>query len=130
MYIDIWVLVAIILIPLALIGFGITIVILLKLNDIIKQIKDMLAKNEKNINESLDSMPKILKNVDEITYKANEEMKHFQGAAKNIEETVGYAAATAQILSRDILEPIGDVLSLLGVLKGIFIKEKKKGLFK
>ncbi|SCY65458.1 hypothetical protein [Alkaliphilus peptidifermentans] len=130
MYIDMGILVAIILTPLAIILFGLILMVILKLNDVLKQVKDQLSRNEKNIDDSLRSLPKVLHNLEEITYMANEEMKHVHGAIKNIEETVGYAAATAQMVSEDIVEPIGDVLQLLSILRGIFVKEKKKGLFK
>ena len=108
-----------------LIGF--LFIALSRLNEILKQFKTILDKNDKNLNDSLETLPKLLNNLQEISGGINQEMKHIQGAVKNIEETVGYAAATAQLLSEDIVEPLSDILQALGLIKGIFFKEKKKG---
>ena len=123
---------------------------LLKVYEILKQVKTILLKNESNINQSLDSLPKVINNVDEITKGlngemkhiggtirnieeitdgVNEEIKHLKGAVRNIEETVEYAAATAQSITEDVVLPIADILNLLSILKGVFVKEKKKGFF-
>lgn len=108
----------------------ITFIAILKLIDILKQVNTIVAKNEGNINASLDSMPKVLHNVEEITAGLNEQMQHISGTVRSIEETVEYAASTAQVLTEDIVLPIGELLQIFGLLKGIFIKEKKKGLFR
>ncbi|MBM7616292.1 hypothetical protein [Alkaliphilus hydrothermalis] len=139
---------------LVLVGIGVLgalLVVLLKVNDILKQAKSILVKNDGNINQSIESLPKVInnveilsnslnnemvhvggaiKNIEEITVGVNEEIKHLKGTVRNIEETVEYAAATAQTLTDDILLPIGDILNLLTILKGIFVKEKKKGIFR
>lgn len=112
---------------LGVVFFGFLFIALSRLNEILKQFKTILEKNDKNINESIETMPKLLSNLQEITNGVNQEMKHIQGAVKNIEETVSYAASTAQILSEDIVEPIRDLLEILALLKGVFFKEKKKG---
>jgi len=130
---------------------GVLLVVLLKLNDILKQAKSILIKNDGHINQSIESLPRVInnvetitnslnkemvhvegaiKNVEEITVGVNEEIKHLKGAVRNIEETVEHAAATAQTLTDDILLPIGDILNLLALLKGMFVKEKKKGIFR
>jgi len=113
------------LIGVILIGF--LFIALSRLNEILKQFKIILDKNDKNLNDSLETLPKLLNNLEEISDGINQEMKHIRGAVKNIEETVGYAAATAQLLSEDIVEPLSDILEVLGLIKGIFFKDKKKG---
>lgn len=138
---------------LVLVGIGVLgalLVVLLKVNDLLRQAKSILIKNDGNINKSIESLPRVIdnvetltnslnsemvhvggaiRNVEEITVGVNEEIKHLKGAVRNIEETVEYAAATAQTLTDDILLPMGDLLNLLAVLKGFFVKEKKKGIF-
>ncbi len=109
----------------ALIGF--LFITLSRINEILKQFKMTLEKNDKNINDSIEALPKLLNNLEEITAGVNEEMKHIQGTVRSIEETVGYAASTAQLLTEDIVEPVRDLLEILSVIKGIFFKEKKKG---
>ena len=112
---------------LAIVLFGFLFIALSRINEILKQFKAVIYKNDNNINESLETLPKLLNNLEEITKGVNQEMKHIQGAVKNIEETVGYAASTAQILSEDLVEPIRDLLQVLALLKSVFFKEKKKG---
>ncbi len=109
----------------ALIGF--LFITLSRINEILKQFKMTLEKNDKNINDSIEALPKLLNNLEEITAGVNEEMKHIQETVRSIEETAGYAASTAQLLTEDIVEPVRDLLEILGVIKGIFFKEKKKG---
>lgn len=101
----------------------------IRLNEVLKRIKGILERNEKNIDDALSIMPKVLHNTNEITESINEEMKHVKGTIRNIEETVEYAVSTAQTLNDDIIVPVKEVLEILGLLKGIFIKEKKKGWF-
>ncbi len=139
---------------LALAGIAVLVALfmaLLKGYEILKQVKTVLIKNEGNINQSIESLSGIVHNIDGITASVNEEMEHIGGVLKNveeitegvnqevkqikgtirsIEETVEYAAATAQSLTEDFVLPIGDLLSLLSVIKGLFVKEKKKGLFR
>ncbi|GAB6086636.1 hypothetical protein [Alkaliphilus crotonatoxidans] len=104
--------------------------VVLKLNEILKQVNHIVVKNEANINASIDTIPKILHNAEEITDSFNEQMKHVSGTVKSIEETVEYAASTAQVLTEDVVLPISELFQIFSFLKGIFIKEKKKGLFR
>lgn len=104
--------------------------VVLKLNEILKQINMIVTKNEGNINDSIEAIPNILHNAEEITDSLNQQMQHVSGTVKSIEETVEYAASTAQVLTEDIVLPISELLHILSLLKGIFIKEKKKGLFR
>ncbi len=104
--------------------------VVLKLNEILKQINMIVTKNEGNINDSIEAIPNILHNAEEITDSLNQQMQHVSGTVKSIEETVEYAASTAQVLTEDIVLPISELLHIFSLLKGIFIKEKKKGLFR
>ena len=75
-------------------------------------------------------MPKILNNTEQITESINEEMQHVSQAVKAIEETVEYTASAAQVVAEDIALPIKDIMAVLGIIKNIFTKEKKKGWLK
>lgn len=115
---------------LGIVLFVVICILLLKVKEILDQINKIIVKNEKNIDESIESLPKVLNNVEQISGVVNEEIKHLQGVVKNIEETVGYTAATAQGISEDILEPIGDLFQIISLITGILPIKKKKSWFK
>ncbi|SNR96620.1 protein of unknown function [Anaerovirgula multivorans] len=110
--------------------FVILVTMLLKVNETLKQIRLMIAKNEKHIDETMERIPKVLHNVEEITGVVNEEIKHVQGVVKNIEETVEYTASAAQGISEDILEPIRDIFQILSLITELLPNKKKKTWFK
>lgn len=138
---------------LLLVGLAVAVLLvmtLVKVYEILKQLRQILLRNDANINQTLDSLPKVIhnveeitkavngemkhidgtiKNVEEITGTVNEEIKHLKGAVRNIEETVEYAAATAQTITEDFVLPISDLMSIVSLIKSLFVKEKKKGFF-
>ncbi|SDK06671.1 hypothetical protein [Natronincola ferrireducens] len=109
--------------------FVIVFILLSKVNETLKQIKELLTKNEENIDETLERIPKVLQNVEEITDVVNEEIKHVQGVVKNIEETVEYTASAAQGINEDILEPIRDIFQIVALIGELLPSKKKKGWF-
>ncbi|SET65877.1 hypothetical protein SAMN05660297_03060 [Natronincola peptidivorans] len=116
----------------ALLGIALFVVIFVllhKLNESIKQIKQIITKNEKNIDETMERIPKVLHNVEEISGIVNEEIKHVQGVVKNIEDTVGYTASAAQGINEDILEPIRELFQVVSLVREMF-PSKKKNWFK
>jgi len=116
----------------AIAGGGVLIVLfktLININQIFNNINRILQRNESNINSALNSLPNILNNTEEITQSVNEEMKHVSGAIKAVEETIGYTASAAQVISEDIILPAKDLLEILALFKNIFTKDKKKGWF-
>ncbi|ABR47477.1 hypothetical protein Amet_1271 [Alkaliphilus metalliredigens QYMF] len=117
----------------SLLGVGLLIVLLmavLRLNETLKGVRNTLEKNEKHIDEALERLPRVLHNVEQITYTANEEMKQVSEVIRHVEETTGHTASTAQVINEDIVLPIKEVLELLAVLRGVFFKEKKKGFLR
>lgn len=117
---------------LAIAGGGVLIMLfktLMNINEIFNNINRMLQRNEGNIDDMLNSLPKILNNTEEITNSVNEEMQHVSGAIKAIEETVEYTASAAQVVTEDIVLPAKDLLEILALVKSIFVKDKKKGWF-
>jgi len=116
----------------AIAGGGVLIVLfktLININQIFNNVNRILQRNESNINSALNSLPNILNNTEEITQSVNEEMKHVSGAIKAVEETIGYTASAAQVISEDIILPAKDLLEILALFKNIFTKDKKKGWF-
>lgn len=99
---------------------------IIKLNENLKQVKSILEKNDKNITEALETLPKVLHNLGEITGGVNQEMKHIQSTIQNIGETVELTATAAHTVNEDIINPISDLFAILNFLRGIFPKEKKK----
>ena len=53
-------------------------------------------------------------------------MQHVSQAIKAIEETVEYTASAAQVVAEDIALPVKDILAILGIIKDIFTKDKKR----
>lgn len=96
------------------------------INDIFNNIATVVKRNEKNIDDILISLPKILNNTEEITKSVNEDMQHVTGVIKSIEETVGLTASAAQFINDDFVLPARDILEILGSIKSIFVKEKKR----
>ena len=118
---------------LVLAGIGVLIMLfktLININGIIGDIGKIIQHNERNIDNILNSVPKILDNTEQITESINEEMQHVSQAVKAIEETVEYTASAAQVVAEDIALPIKDIIAVLGTIKNIFIKDKKKGWLK
>lgn len=117
----------------ALIGIGVLVLVIIafiRLNETLNIIKGILTKNEKNIDDSLESMPKLLSNLEEITKEVNGDMKIIKEAFRNIDETAEYTASAMQVVSEDILDPIKDVLSIISVIRDVIGKPRKKGLFR
>lgn len=118
---------------LVLVGIGVLAMLiktLININGIINNMGKIIQSNEKNIDDILNSVPKILSNTEQITESVNEEMQHVSQAIKSIEETVEYTASAAQVVAEDIALPVKDIMAILGTVKNIFIKDKKKGWFK
>lgn len=105
-------------------------ILLLKVNEALNQIKIIITKNEKNIDETMERVPKVLQNVEEISGVVNEEVKNLQGVVKNIEETVEYTAAAAQGINEDVLEPVRELFQIISLIAGMLPSKKKKSWFK
>ncbi|AKL94169.1 hypothetical protein CACET_c06590 [Clostridium aceticum] len=117
----------------ALLGIALLIILfilLYKIYETLKQVKEILTQNEENIDETLERIPKVLHNIEEISGVVNEEVKNFQGVVRNIEETVEYTASAAQGINEDILEPIRDIFQILSLIGEVFPRKKKKSWFK
>lgn len=117
----------------ALLGIALFIILFImlsKVNETLKQIQTVMIKNEKNIDESLERIPKILHNVEEITDVVNEEVQQVKGIMKNVEETIEYTTSAAQEIGEDILEPIRDIIQLVSLVTELLPGKKKKRWFK
>ncbi|MCC5910387.1 MAG: hypothetical protein JJT76_08120 [Clostridiaceae bacterium] len=117
---------------LGILGIAVFVAILMllhKVNETLKNVREILSKNEKHIDESLERLPRVLQNAEEISGVVNEELKHVQGVVRNIEETVEYTASAAQGINEDILEPVRDVFQILAMITEMFPSKKKKSFF-
>ena len=113
---------------LGMISIGILVllaILLFKIKDILDQMKNIIIKNEKHIDQTIETIPKVLQNIEEISDVVSEETKNLQGVVKNIEQTVEYT----QEIGQDILEPIGELFQVLSLVTSVLPKKKKKTWF-
>ncbi len=113
----------------ALLGIGlfaVLFIMLSRVNNILKELRELVLKNEKHIDETMESLPKLVKNIENITGVANEEIKNVQSVVKNVGNTVEYTASAVQELNEDMIEPIRDIFNALSLITGLFPKKKKK----
>lgn len=118
---------------LVLAGIGVLIMLfktLINVNNVVNDIGKVIQRNGKNVDDILNSVPKILSNAEQITESVNEEMQHVSQAIKSVEETLEYTASTAQVVAEDIALPIKEILAVLGLIKNVFAKDKKKSWLK
>jgi len=116
-----------------LVGLGVLVlamIALIRINESLNIVKGMLLKNESNIDESLENIPKVLANVEEISREINGEMKNIKEAFRNIDETAEYTASAMQFVNEDILYPIKDVLSIISIIRDTIARPKKKSIFR
>ena len=117
----------------ALLGIGlfaILFLLLARVNNVLKQIQDLVSKNQENIDKTMNSLPKVIHNVEGITEVANKEMDHVQGVVKNIDEVVQHTTATIYGINDEILEPARNFLNGLSVITDMLPGKRKKGFFR
>ncbi len=117
----------------ALLGIGlfaILFLLLARVNNVLKQIQDLVSKNQENIDKTMNSLPKVIHNVEGITEVANKEMDHVQGVVKNIDEVIQHTTATIYGINDEILEPARNFLNGLSVITDMLPGKRKKGFFR
>ena len=106
---------------------------ILRFVETLKRLNTVLEKNENNINETLESLPKTAKNLENISEGLNEEMDNVKGSIENVSGTIETTTETVDMINEEILHPLKDVLGILEVVKEFFAGftgSKKKGFFK
>ena len=96
--------------------------LLFKLHSIVSRIEGLLINNEKNIDDSVEQIPKILKNIEEITNTTNEELKNVQEKIHEVESKL----TTAQNVADNFVMPAREILGLVSIARKFFKKKKKK----
>ena len=101
-----------------------------KLVQTMKGINTIIETNEKNINDTLNSIPIITKNIEEVTSGINDEMENITGSIENVSSTIDTTTDLVDTLNQEVLQPLLELGAVLMMIKDFIPKKKKKGLFK
>jgi predicted PurR-regulated permease PerM len=117
---------------LSLLGVGVLaylIVLLMKVNESLKSIQQIVNKNEKHLNETLERIPRVLENVEGITGNVDKSMVHVQTTIENVSEVTDYATDMVKGINEEVVVPLKEVFKLLLMIKSLFGGSKKKKWF-
>ncbi|MDW7670902.1 MAG: DUF948 domain-containing protein [Bacillota bacterium] len=117
---------------LSILGVGVLaylIVLLMKVNESLKSIQQIVNKNEKHLNETLERIPRVLENVEGITGNVDKSMVHVQTTIENVSEVTDYATDMVKGINEEVVIPLKEVFKLLLMIKSLFGGSKKKKWF-
>ena len=105
---------------------GVFLFILIKnLNSAIISIKNILNSNKDNINNTLNDLPTISKNIAEITDTTKDELKSVQNTIHSLSETADMTAAAANTIKNDFAGKVKTVFEIINLVKKFLPKENK-----
>jgi len=105
---------------------SIYLIILIKnVNESIRIFKNVFQTNKDNINDTLQTLPVISKNLVEISSTARNELKAVESTIQSINDTTEMAAAAAQTIKIDIVEKAKSIIELVDLVRRVFFKEKE-----
>ena len=105
---------------------GVFLFILIKnLNSAIITIKNILNSNKDNIDNTLNDLPTISKNIAEITDTTKDELKSVQNTIHSLSETADMTAAAANTIKNDFAGKVKTVFEIIDLIKKFWPKEKK-----
>ena len=99
------------------------ILVLKKVNDTLKEFKEILATNKENIEYTLNEMPSIAKNIDSITGEVSHDVKAVRDTIDTITEKSG-AAAKSLTDTDSIITGITAIIQF-----GVFLKNFLENTF-
>jgi uncharacterized protein YoxC len=117
---------------LSLLGVGVLaylIVLLIKVNESLKSIQQIVNKNEKHLDETLERIPRVLENVEGITGNVNKSMVHVQTTIENVSDVTDYVTDMVEGINEEVVVPLKEVFKLLLMIKSLFGGSKKKKWF-
>lgn len=114
------------LIVLAIILCVYLIVLIRNLNKSVRKIKDIIDKNEDNVNQVFKDLPVVSNNLIEITDVAKKEVKAVENAVNSVSETVSSTAAAASAFKNNVVGKIKTAVRVIEVARFILPKGKRK----
>ena len=108
---------------------GYLLILLMKANESLKNIQQVISKNEKHIDESLERIPRVLEHVQGITKNVDQSMVHVQSTIENVSDVSEYVTDMVEGINEDVVEPLKEIFKLLLMFKSLFGGSKKKKWF-
>jgi len=103
--------------------------LLIRMNDTLKSIQQIVSKNEKHLDESLERIPRVLEHVEGITKHVDQSMVHVQSAIENVSDVTDYVTDMVEGINEEVVEPLKETFKLLLMIKSFFSGSKKKKWF-
>lgn len=116
----------------SILGVGVLaylVMLLVKVNDTLKNIQGIVSRNEKHLDETLERIPRVLENVEGITDNVNKSMVHVQSTIENVSDVSDYVTDMVEGINEEVVEPLKEVFKILLMIKSIFGGSKKKKWF-
>lgn len=116
----------------SILGVGVLaylVILLIKVNETLKNIQGIVHRNEKHLDETLERIPRVLENVEGITDNVNKSMVHVQSTIENVSDVSDYVTDMVEGINEEVVEPIKEVFKILLMIKSIFGGSKKKKWF-
>jgi len=106
----------------ALVGvFAYLILILRRAYKVMKEVNLIIEDHRKEVDESLEVVPELLKNVDAITKEVAHDMGAFRGTVDNIAETTEAVTDTLN-QNKSVLGGVSSFVHTLSIAKALFDK--------
>ena len=100
------------------------IIILVNASRSIKIIKNILNKNQQEIDSTLKNIPQLSENLVNVSGTLEKELKVVENAIDNINETTQMTVDAAKTIKNDILGKTKSVIELIDFIKRLFINKK------
>lgn len=116
----------------SILGVGVLaylVILLMKVNETLKNIQGIVNRNEKYLDETLERIPRVLENVEGITDNVNKSMVHVQSTIENVSDVSDYVTDMVEGINEEVVEPLKEVFKILLMIKSIFGGPKKKRWF-
>lgn len=99
------------------------ILVLKKVNDTLKEVKEIIASNKENIEYTLNEMPSIAKNIDSITGEVSHDVKAVRETIDTITEKSGAAA-------KNLTDTDSIITGITAIIQfGVFLKNFLENTF-
>ncbi len=99
-----------------LVLIGYLTLVLKKFYETLKDVREIITANKENIEKTLDEMPSIAKNIDEITGEVSHDVKSVRGTIDSITEK-SEAAASSLNETGDIITGIAALIQVVMFIK-------------
>ncbi len=113
----------------SILGVGVLaylVILLMKVNETLKDIQGIVSRNEKYLDETLERIPRVLENVEGITDNVNKSMVHVQSTIENVSDVSDYVTDMVEGINEEVVEPLKEMFKIIFMIKSIFAGPKKK----